>query len=534
MRALALAALFAASAAPAAVVDDPALNVQTVAEGLIAPTGMAFIGDDDLLVLQQIDGTVWRVTGGVVQPNPVLDLPVDCGLLDRGLLGIALDPDFANNHFVYLNYVLAEEDNAPAIGIRVSRFRWDGAALVEEHPVMSLPIRPNVFRIGGVILFGADDKLYVVTGDQQQLGKLQNVANGGSPDDTSSILRTFSDGVPPTDNPFFGSTGALQPMSRYWSYGIRNSFGLAIDPVTGDLWDTENGQESYDEINHVVRGQNSGWVWLEGPDARDPHGTSDLWMVPGAVYRDPEFSWSVPVAPTSIAFTRNGKLGCGRLHDALVATTNCGLLQHFHVNASRTGFDLVSPLSDLVADNGGDTCGGEQSQVSFGSDFGIATDIETGPDGNLYVLSADQGVLYRVVPNASPNDPDGDGVASTCDCNATDGNAFATPGESRTIRVSKQGTTRLGWNDPRPDLGPGTASTVVSGKLSELKASGGFASACRLTGPSIPTTFADPRATPPLGDGFYYLVRAVNSCGSGTFGGSRSALDASSPPPCSP
>jgi len=536
MRALALAAALAAFAgAPAATLSDPALSAQVVAEGLIAPTGMAFIASDDILVIQQLDGTVMRVTGGVVQPSPVLDLPVDCALLDRGLLGIALDPDFANNGFVYLNYVVANEDNGPAIGIRLSRFRWDGAALVEPRAVMSLAIRPNVFRIGGVILFGADDRLYTVTGDQQQLGKLQNVTNGGDPDDTSSILRTFSDGVFVSDNPFYGGPGAPQPMARNWSYGIRNSFGMAIDPVSGDLWDTENGQESYDEINRVVRGHNSGWVWLEGPDSRDPHGTSDLWMVPGAVYTDPEFSWSRPVAPTSIAFTRNAKLGCGSLHDLLVATTNCGLLERFEVNASRTGLDFTSPaLGDLVADNNGDMCGGEQAEITFGSDFGIVTDIETGPDGNLYVLSADQGVIYRIVPNASANDADADGVASACDCNATDGGAFATPGESRTIRVSKQGATHLGWDDPRPDLGPGTASTVVSGKLSDLKAAGGFTSACRLTGPSSSTTFADPRATPPLGEGYYYLVRAVNSCGTGTFGGSRSQLDAASPPACPP
>jgi hypothetical protein len=407
---------------------------------------------------------------------------------------------------------------------------------------MSLAIRPNVFRIGGVLLFGADDKLYTVTGDQQQFGKLQNVTNGGSPDDTSSILRTMSDGVPPSDNPFYGATGPLQPMNRNWSYGIRNSFGLAVDPVTGDLWDTENGQESYDEINRVVRGHNSGWVWLEGPDSRDQHGVSDLWMVPGAVYSDPEFSWKVPVAPTSIAFVRNPRLGCDRLHDVLVATTNCGLIQHFEPNASRTGLSLTSPeLSDLVADNSfGDLCDAEQAELAFGSDFGIVTDIETGPDGNLYVLSADQGVIYRIVPNASATDPDGDGVNTACDCGATDGGAFTAPGESRTIRVSKQGTTRLGWDDPRPDLGAGTTSTVVSGKLSELKASGGFSSACALGVLLNSSTLADPRAIPSSGDGFYYLVRAVNSCGPGTFGDAsgvpdpRNPLDAAAPGACPP
>ncbi|HJQ98121.1 MAG TPA: PQQ-dependent sugar dehydrogenase [Candidatus Polarisedimenticolaceae bacterium] len=536
MRIGSLALVLAATVSFAATVDDPMVGVETVAGGLIAPTGMAFIGPDDILVLQQIDGTVLRVTDGVVQPNPVLDLPVDSALLDRGLLGIALDPDFANDGFVYLNYVRADQDGGPAIGIRLERYRWDGTALVEPHPVMSLAIRPNVFRIGGFILFGADDKLYTVTGDQQQLGKLENVTNGANPDDTSSILRTFSDGVPPNDNPFFRSTGALQPLARAWSYGIRNSFGMAVDPVTGDLWDTENGQESYDEINRVVRGENSGWVWLQGPDSRDPDGVGNLWMAPGAVYSDPEFSWSKPVAPTSIAFVRNPRLGCDNTHDVLVATTNCGLIEHFEVNASRTALTFApGPLIDLVADNNADMCGGEQAELSFGSDFGIVTDIETGPDGNLYVLSADQGVIYRLKPNLSAaSDADGDGVATACDCAATDPGAWGAPGESRTIRVSKHATTRLGWDDPRPDLGAGTASTVVSGKLSDLRALGDFSTVCRLGGPLAATTLADARATPPPGDGFYYLVRAGNSCGAGTYGGGRAALDGAVLPACAP
>ena len=538
MRAFSLAIVLVTTASLAATVDDPALSVETVAGGLIAPTGLAFIGPDDILVLQQIDGTVLRVTGGVVQPSPVLDLAVDCALLDRGLLGIALDPDFVNDGWVYLNYVAAEEDNGPATGIHIERYRWNGTALVEPHPVMSLAIRPNVFRIGGVILFGADDKLYTVTGDQQQLGKLQNVSSGANPDDTSSILRTFGDGVPPNDNPFYvPGPGALPPIARNWAYGIRNSFGLAIDPVTGDLWDTENGQESYDEINRVVRGLNSGWVWLEGPDSRDPHGTSDLWMAPGAVYSDPEFSWAKPVAPTTIAFVRNPRLGCDNLHDILVATSNCGLLQHFEPDASRTALVFApGPLTDLVADNQGELlCVGEQAGISFGSDFGIVTDIETGPDGNLYVLSADQGVIYRLKPNlAATTDADGDGVATACDCAATDAGAWSAPGETRTIRVSKHATTRLGWDDPRPDLGPSTASTVVSGKLSDLRASSGFTSACRLGGPLLSTSLADTRATPPPGDGFYYLVRSGNSCGTGSYGPGRVVLDGATLPACTP
>jgi glucose/arabinose dehydrogenase len=536
----ALAMLSLGSQAFAAAVNDPALTVETVTTGLVAPTGIAFIGDDDILVIQQLDGRVLRIIGGVLQPNAVLDLPVDTSLLDRGLLGITLDPDFAHNGFVYLFYCEATSDGGTPLGIRVTRFRWDGASLVEPFIVIALPIRPNVFRIGGIVRFGADDLLYTVFGDQQFFGKLQNVVNGIDPNDTSVIMRTSGNGFVPSDNPFYGSTGSLAPMSRYYAYGLRNSFGMAFDPVTGALWDTENGQAIYDEINRVDPGFNSGWVQIQGPVSRSPHTPADLWMAAGAHYADPTFSWQTPVAPTSITFLRNAKLGCGRLHDVLTTGTNCGLLYHFPMNASRTGFALTSPeLADLVADNGNDQCGGEQEEIIFGTDFGIITDLETGPDALVYVLSADQGVLYRIVPNRpATEDADGDGVEDACDCAPGDAGSFSMPDEMARIRLSGAGPTHLGWNDRRPDLGSAVGYDLVTGRLSDLHSSGGFGATCTLGASLASPAFDDARGAPPAGDGFYYLLRAANGCGTGTFGDSslvpdpRDLLDATLPNAC--
>lgn len=517
----------------AALVNDPALSVQLVASGLASPTGIAFIGDDDILVLQELDGTVRRIVGGVLLPSPVLDLPVDNMLLDRGLLGIALDPDFVNHRYAYLFYVEADVDGGTTVGIRITRFRWDGAALVEPRIVLTPPIRPNVFRVGGKLVFGADDMLYTVVGDQQFGAKLQNIPAGANPNDTSVIFRTFSDGATPADNPFAGSTGPLQPMNRYYAYGIRNSFGLAVDPVSGALWDTENGQNAYDEINRVERGMNSGWLKLQGPDARDPDGVADLWTAPGAVYSDPEFSWATPVAPTSISFIQNPKLGCDRLHDALVAGTNCGLLYHFPVDAQRAGFALSSAeLTDLVADNNtSDPCVQEQAEISFGSGFGIITDAVTGPDGLVYVVSLDQGSVYRIVPNrTAASDADADGVEDVCDCNPASAGAFAPPAELRRIRLSGAAPTKLGWDDQRATIGSSATYGVVSGALSDLRATGSFSAACALGGSLTTQAVTDSRPAPAAGDGYYYLVRASNSCGVGTYG--RPALDSASPSVC--
>ena len=106
-------------------------------------------------------------------------------------------------------------------------------------------------------------------GDLNRRGQLQNVPTGPGPDDTSVIIRLNDDGTIPSDNPFFSLGGN---WAKYYAYGIRNSFGLAFDPVTQKLWMTENGPDTYDEVNLVDPGFNSGWVQMMGPDARSPQG----------------------------------------------------------------------------------------------------------------------------------------------------------------------------------------------------------------------------------------------------------------------
>jgi glucose/arabinose dehydrogenase len=280
---------------------SPGLAVRPVASGLALPTTLAFLGDGDFLVLEKNTGQVKRVVGGAVQ-STVLDLAVNFGS-ERGLLGIALHPDFPDNPGVYLYWtesttgadtnVLSE---TPLLGNRVDRFVWDGSTLALDHNIIQIraiqqdagqPERGN--HDGGVIAFGPDGKLYIFTGDVGRRGNTQNLPCGPTstcpgptvPDDqfggpeadnthrTGVVLRLNDDGTTPSDNPFFavgasmgGEVGAN--VQRLFSYGHRNGFGMAFDP-NGRLWAQENGADSFSEWNWIEPGLNGGWAQIPGP-----------------------------------------------------------------------------------------------------------------------------------------------------------------------------------------------------------------------------------------------------------------------------
>jgi hypothetical protein len=180
-------------------------------------------------------------------------------------------------------------------------------------------------------------------------------------------------------------------VEKYYAYGIRNSFGLAFDPFTNKLWDTENGPNSYDEINLVEPGFNSGWNKLMGPDSRDPQSVADLFTLPQSHYAEPKFSWLDPVGVTAIAFLDTDTLGAQYQGDAFVADVNNGRIYRFQLNGARNSFVLGGALSDTVADSAG-----ELAPLVFGSGFGGITDLKVGPDGRLYVVSIKDGKIYAI------------------------------------------------------------------------------------------------------------------------------------------
>jgi aldose sugar dehydrogenase len=381
------------SMAAAQTVTDPRLRVSEVVSGLSQPTAMAFIGPGDILVLQKGDGRVRRVINGVLQPEQVLDVSVD-NSSERGLLGIALHPGFPATPFVYLYYTESnsgsDTSGSPApLGNRVYRYTWNGSTLLSPVLILDLPVTPGPNHNGGAMTFGPDGKLYIVIGELNRNGQLQNVASGTAPDNTGVIFRINDDGSTPSDNPFFSQGGNL---AKYYAYGIRNSFGLVFDPLTGELWATENGPANYDELNLVQPGFNSGWNRIMGPVSRDVEGTSDLVFFPGSHYADPKFSWFTTVGPTAIVFLTSARLGVDYRNDVFAGDINNGNLYHFRVNATRDGFDLITPgLADLVADNST-----ELQEVILGTGFGGITDLKIGPDGSLYILSFGLGKILVV------------------------------------------------------------------------------------------------------------------------------------------
>ncbi len=384
---------------------DPTLVVEILSPpGVSSPTGMRFLGADDFFLIEKDSGKVKRVHGGAV--DEVLDLGV-ANDSERGLLGIELHPDFDQNGFVYLYSSVrsvAGDGSGSWSGNRLDRYLWNGSALVVDPSFTSFSIPFDSAQAnganhdGGPMHFGSDGKLYLATGDLNRSRIEQNNSAASTSARTGGIYRFNEDGTRPADNPFASNPDVL--LQSLFAYGVRNSFGLAFDPVTGNLWDTENGPQRMDEINLVASGMNSGWSILMGPEALDPEGQTSQDLVNilmQSTYSDPEFSFAQPVGITSIAFLAGSALGAGYDDAVLVGDNNTGSLYLFRLTGTRDGFVLSGGLADLVAD------GAERSQVRFGSNFFVTTDIEVGPDGAVYVVSLGQSRIYRILPIPEPS-----------------------------------------------------------------------------------------------------------------------------------
>jgi glucose/arabinose dehydrogenase len=419
----------------------PRLAVRTVVSGLAVPTSLAFLGPDDILVLEKNTGRVQRIVNGVIQDPPVLDLAVNFGS-ERGLLGIALHPNFPAIPEVYLYWTESSTgadtnvlSQTPLLGNRVDRFVWDESTLTLDDNLIKLRSLQQAAgnHNGGVITFGPDSKLYIFIGDVGRRGQLQNVEGPESDDAhlTGVILRLNDDGTTPSDNPFFDVGAAIggevgTNIQKIFSYGHRNSFGMAIDPQSGDVWLQENGPNSFSEINRVEPGMNGGWRQIMGPVERitqykEIEGREDiadtpeealsrLFMLPGAHYSDPEFSWKWEVAPAGIGFVNSRALGSQFVGDLFVGAATPrlegGYLFHFDLTGNRRKIGVDDPgLKDQVADNLAKHDITESESLLIGRDFGTVPDIETGPNGNLFVVSLTQGAIYEIFRRrARPNE----------------------------------------------------------------------------------------------------------------------------------
>lgn len=396
------------------VVSDPKLRIQVAAEGLQRPTAMAFLGPNDFLVAEQNLGTIKRIVNGTILPQPLLQVNVG-NEPDWGLLGLAVqnrNSTIDNLTHVFVYYTETERtgsDHGEAIGNRLYSYQLseDGAKLINPKLLLDLPTAGGdvSYHNGGAILIGPDDNLYVPIGDVNiHQTEAQNY-KGSLVDGTGGILRVTQDGKPVGK----GILGNTYPLNLYYAYGIRNSYGIDFDPLSGKLWDTENGPEFGDELNLVERGFNSGWAVVQGTTVMANRGSVEYnnynYTFPTSLvnfegkgkYRAPELTWDSTVGPTAVKFLKSKALGKQYTNDMFVGSV-AGDIFHFDLNKNRDALSLRGLLADKVSNNLDET----QSLV-WARNFHLITDIEVGPDGYLYVVSNTDGKIYKITPEENSN-----------------------------------------------------------------------------------------------------------------------------------
>src|SRR5215208_1119542 len=426
------------------IIGDPALKVEEVVRGLDLPTTMAFLGDNDILVLEKDKGTVQRIIDGKMLPEPLLDVNVATSV-ERCMCGIAVSQSSSSSGsssstgltttttYVFLYYTEAEltdsedviEGKAP-LGNRLYRYELVNNKLINPVLLLDLPAVPGPRHNGGAIMIGPDNNLYVPIGDVDGTGKgeasetkAQNYVDGVEPDGRSGILRITQDGQPvgSSSNSILGNT---HPLNLYYAYGIRNSFGFDFDPVTENIWDTENGPGEGDEINLVEPGFNSGWQEIQGMASNTDDGFNGFNLQEDIVdfegkgkYSNPELVWMDTEGPTALTFLNSNKLGMQYVNDMFVGDVHNGWIYHFDLNEDRTDLILEGQLADKIANTPE-----EMQETIFGEGFGGITDLEVGPDGYLYIVSIGQGAIYRIVPGVNGGSSAGNGVTTDIDDDA--------------------------------------------------------------------------------------------------------------------
>jgi glucose/arabinose dehydrogenase len=344
----------AAATVPAGFVDE------LVASGLSGVTALAFSPDGRLFVTQQ-NGALRVIKNGALLAAPFLSLSVD-STGERGLLGVAFDPNFATSRFVYVYYTTS----STPIHNRLSRFTANGDVATAGSELVLVDFENLVAtnHNGGAIHFGPDGKLYVAVGDNNVGSNAQTLSNR-----LGKMLRYNADGSIPSDNPFFGS--ASGGNRAIWARGLRNPFTFSFQPGTGRMFINDVGQNDWEEINDGIAGSNYGWPTTEGPTsdpafraplyayAHSGPGVTGCAIVGSAFYNPPSFTF-----PSSFA----GK--------------------YFFADFCSSWIKTYDPATGTVAD--------------FASGAGTPVDLAIGPDGALYYSSRSDGSVRRVRSTTPP------------------------------------------------------------------------------------------------------------------------------------
>ena len=432
------------------IIDEPIIfdnfKFEKFISGLSTPISITFLYDT-LLILQKNDGKILSFKDGEL--NTVLDLEVS-NYGEQGLLGIT-----NVDSTVYVFLTEAFHDGGLALGNKIYKFEWNGEFLTQKKLLKELHADEVTYN-GGAMVSDNSGTVFAVTGEDYKAGVLQNylpedsfrhfsIGTSSNEDVKKGINDTIKDTISCinvsfkyyTTNPsgwgeiktqenkfesnplniiqnigecverfFFNEfsfghwkdTGVIlqiDPPGSYAAIGIRNSFGLAVDPITGYLWDTENGADKFDEINLINKKFNSGWAKIQGPSnvvINPPPGYEEY------VYDDPKFSWELPIGITALDFADSSMFQ--KYENWLfVADSNNGNIYKFQLNENRTDFVFESELlQDKVVNlSQKDSIENDSmEEILFGSNFGLISDIKFGPDGSLYVVSLLDGTIYRI------------------------------------------------------------------------------------------------------------------------------------------
>lgn len=327
------------------------------------PVGMVFTPDGRLLYNEKTTGNVRLVNAdGTRQIEPVINLPTSA-LQERGMLGITIDPDFANNNLVYLAHTLeGSAQNFPSN--RIVRFRLENGFGIDVEELFIEPITNGLLlHNGGNLHFDAEGFLFFSLGDYGDAAFGQDI---NTPQSSIHRFAVTADGLIPAPGNPFGDDNST------FAYGLRNAFDFAFDPITGNLFATENGPSCDDEVNLVLAGFNYGWS-----ENYECAGTD---VIPGLdLYAPPLLTYTPTISPAGITFYDGEAFPAWQGHMFFCAW-NTGTLYRVELDEARTSVAAVHEL-DL---------GAAQCRI----------DIEVGPDGGLYFGTVGEfgGAIMRIVP----------------------------------------------------------------------------------------------------------------------------------------
>jgi glucose/arabinose dehydrogenase len=344
---------------------------------------MVFLPDGDMLVTER-PGRLRVIRDGKLDPTPIAGLPAIRAAVIGGLMDIALHPQFERTRLIYFAYSKPDAKDPTASALAVARARWDGGASlenVEDIFVAGEAYGPEMAgknnrccgqgpadgSFGGRILFDENGLLYITSGDRNWGEKVQDPSSY-----FGKILRVRDDGSVPDDNPFVGKAGYRPEI---YTLGHRNPLGLAIHPVTHELWSTEFGPRGGDELNRIDAGKNYGWILVThgqhyngDPVARGAGG------VPGMT--DPVLFWVPSINPGNLMFYEGDRFPAWR-GNMLMATMTRSLLRVTFDDAGKPGAQ-------------------ERMLTELGQRL---RDVRFGLDGAIYVLTDERdGALLRIEP----------------------------------------------------------------------------------------------------------------------------------------